>query len=311
MIRKVSKIGPATLMISLPSSWVKKYKVKKGDELIIEEENEKLIVKNNQNSNFGEWIINSKDMNPKIIKRYIIAGYKLGIDKIQFTNTNSDIIRKISPIIVQNILGFEIINKTQDSFTIKSMQTETTLDFNESVKIIFQLLLEMAKECEIILEKNDKINTEHINELESNNNRLTNLLRRIINKKGYVEKEKNVYAYLIVEHLEKTADLYRELIKITKLFPKEKPSEQIINYTKEVNEQLLSFYKLNYINYNTKLIIDFISSKEKTTNQGNKLLYSNKGMQTLLLSVLMQINKKNFEMLAPSFSLKTSLNIKS
>ena len=33
MQRKVNQIGPSTLMVSLPSKWVKRYNVKKGDSL--------------------------------------------------------------------------------------------------------------------------------------------------------------------------------------------------------------------------------------------------------------------------------------
>ncbi len=44
MKRKVSLHGPSTLTVSLPSKWVKKYCIKKGDELDIEEKNSTLII---------------------------------------------------------------------------------------------------------------------------------------------------------------------------------------------------------------------------------------------------------------------------
>jgi len=43
MKRKVSQIGPATLMVSLPSKWAKQFGVKKGSELEIEEKGNKLL----------------------------------------------------------------------------------------------------------------------------------------------------------------------------------------------------------------------------------------------------------------------------
>ena len=44
MKRKVAQIGPATLMVSLPSKWVKRNKVKKGQEVDVIEDNTKLTV---------------------------------------------------------------------------------------------------------------------------------------------------------------------------------------------------------------------------------------------------------------------------
>ena len=42
--RKVSLIGPSTLMVSLPSKWVKEFGVKKGDEINITENGPNLLL---------------------------------------------------------------------------------------------------------------------------------------------------------------------------------------------------------------------------------------------------------------------------
>ena len=44
MKRKIVKQGAATLMISLPSKWCKKFGLKKGDEVDIETANDSLLV---------------------------------------------------------------------------------------------------------------------------------------------------------------------------------------------------------------------------------------------------------------------------
>ncbi len=44
MRRKVVKLGPATLVVSLPSKWTKKFSINAGDELEMEEHNKNLII---------------------------------------------------------------------------------------------------------------------------------------------------------------------------------------------------------------------------------------------------------------------------
>ena len=44
MKRKVSQVGPATLMVSLPSKWARRYSVKPGDEVDLVEDGPKLII---------------------------------------------------------------------------------------------------------------------------------------------------------------------------------------------------------------------------------------------------------------------------
>ena len=44
MIRKVNLIGPSSLMISLPSKWVRRLQVKKGDEIEVKEKGNSLVV---------------------------------------------------------------------------------------------------------------------------------------------------------------------------------------------------------------------------------------------------------------------------
>ena len=36
MMRKIMKVGPTTLVVSLPSNWAKQFKLKKGNELMLD-----------------------------------------------------------------------------------------------------------------------------------------------------------------------------------------------------------------------------------------------------------------------------------
>ncbi|MFT4303531.1 MAG: AbrB/MazE/SpoVT family DNA-binding domain-containing protein [Candidatus Woesearchaeota archaeon] len=306
MIRKVNKIGPTTLMVSLPSEWVQSHGIKKGDELNVEINEEKLIIHNKKAPISYSWIIDAKNMDIEIIKRYVIAAYKLGVDIIEFQNTNTDIQKNVSSIVQRNILGFEIIQRSKTGFTLQSMHYEITHDFKDSLRRIFRLLIEMASDCESMLEKNNPDLFDSISELESNNNRLTNLVRRVLNKKGYIEKEKIVYAYLIIESLEKIADYYYDLASI--ITKESKINSSIIKYFHDINLQLTAIYTMSYSNYDTALVCSFVDAKRKLSQKGNKLLSSSTGVNNLILSIIAQINMRIFELLAPHVSLVIPLN---
>jgi len=73
MKRKVSKVGPATLMITLPSKWCKENSIKQGEELDVEiDENRNLIVERNKREKKVKEI--SIDLNKfRYFPRHLIA----------------------------------------------------------------------------------------------------------------------------------------------------------------------------------------------------------------------------------------------
>ncbi|MBT5043325.1 AbrB/MazE/SpoVT family DNA-binding domain-containing protein, partial [Candidatus Woesearchaeota archaeon] len=65
--RKVSLIGPSTLMVSLPSKWVKAFGIKKGDEIEITENGSNLLLES-QRLKKGEALrINLTGLNANLI----------------------------------------------------------------------------------------------------------------------------------------------------------------------------------------------------------------------------------------------------
>ena len=116
MKRKVIKQGKSTLMISLPSKWVKDNNINRGDEIDLQIDGKNLAIKidSKQKKRTKVHVKKSdKDHLQPILSLLYYSGYEeieLTFDKIP-----KDIERNVS-----DHTGLEIIQKTKNSVTLKS-----------------------------------------------------------------------------------------------------------------------------------------------------------------------------------------------
>src|SRR3990167_8185350 len=82
MKRKVVKQGAATLMVSLPSKWAKKYNLKKGDEINIEELDNNLVLSKESVSGKRRTSINLTNHTESAIRTAITNTYRAGYDLV-------------------------------------------------------------------------------------------------------------------------------------------------------------------------------------------------------------------------------------
>ena len=94
MKRKVAKIGPSTLMISLPTKWVKANNVKKGDEINIIQNNKELIINSQNEQGLGKItiLIPSEE---SFVKRMMFLPYIKGYNIIKLKLKQKELMTKI------------------------------------------------------------------------------------------------------------------------------------------------------------------------------------------------------------------------
>src|SRR3989344_3053601 len=108
MKRKVSQIGPSTLMVSLPSKWVKKFNVKKGNEIDLEEDSNRLIISTGTASNQKRIELDIGKF-PSLTRMYIMEAYRSGFDEVSITFQNIKDLKLIKETASDILLGFEIV----------------------------------------------------------------------------------------------------------------------------------------------------------------------------------------------------------
>jgi len=166
--RKVQKVGYSTLSISLPTDWVKKTGIQKGDLVFISEEKDrslKLTVEPAKSEEQNVYIVNvDRCDNVKILERIIVANYVLGRNIIKVESSRRLMREEIESIrnVAQRLLGLGIIEESdyhlilQCSIDPKSFPLPTVLRrlymitsimFKETVDAIIDEDVELAKDA--------------------------------------------------------------------------------------------------------------------------------------------------------------------
>lgn len=243
MKRNIIQLAGKTSVISLPSQWVKKFNLKKSDELEIEERGNELLIKTENKNQSNEITVNIQSFNERTLRYTISALHKIGYDEIRLIGIKPSFKSVINDLVSNLLLGFVISENTEKRIVLKNISTEDRNQFNSSLRRAFLVTLDLA-ETSLELIKNNQY--EKLNELiilEKNNNQLTSFCLRLINKG--INLDNTHFIYVIVWNLEKIADEYKYIIQyIAK--NRIKISEDTIEFYKETNQYLKDYYNLYY-----------------------------------------------------------------
>jgi len=260
MKRKVISIAGKTSVISLPSTWIKKNEVKKGDELEVIDKENRLII---DTEKYSKTI--NLDKNTTFDKRYIADMYKRGYDKIKINFKDTAVLNEIKRM---EPLGYEVIDQSMNSCTISYIRKEKD-DFDNMLRKSFRLAKEMG---ELLLNyfNNKEVDLEQIRDFESLNNKLTDECLRQLNKKGYETGHKTTFLYVITREIESLADIFKYIIDDLNEINK-KPSEESIEYYSKAFNFFKQFYNLFY-NFNKEDFKKYYDSRKELIKEGKTLI---------------------------------------
>ena len=108
MQRKVMKQGPSTLVVSLPTQWVKKNKIQKGNSVHLEEKGKTLILSLLPQAQEKIISLNLSQTVP-MTHRVVGALYKAGFDEMTLTYSTSEEGEAILTA-AQTMTGHEVIS---------------------------------------------------------------------------------------------------------------------------------------------------------------------------------------------------------
>lgn len=165
--RKVQRVGHSTLSISLPTDWVKKTGIQKGDLVFISEERDnslKLTAEPIETEEQNVYIVNvDRCDDVRVLERVIVANYVLGRNIIKVESSRRLMREEIESIrnVAQRLLGLGIIEESdyhlilQCSIDPKSFPLSTVLRrlymitsimFKETMDAIIDDDVELAKD---------------------------------------------------------------------------------------------------------------------------------------------------------------------
>ncbi len=304
MERKAIELAKKTLVVSMPAKWVKENNVLKGQTLEVLEDKNKLTISTNKNISFNKITIDLR--NKQTFDQYTLAYlYQAGIDeiKVQFnSNKQFELITKKIP----ELMGYEIINQSQDFFEIKNVSSPLEKEFDNMFRRTFHILQEFADmSLSYIKEKNyEKLNSLLL--LETSIDKFTDFCKRILNKKGYKEHEKTVFLYTIVRDLEKIADFYESIIREI-LTSKQELDDKTEKLFSRTNQFIKQFHELVF-KFNEEKQTRFIEEKQEIKIFYKKILETKNLKNNYLAFNLISIIKNISNLYGPLYLTKQELN---
>ena len=178
MKRKLVRQGAATMMISLPSKWIKENKLDKGDEVDLVEKNNNLIIGSALEEGLKKVELNINFTTESVIRTVITNAYRVGFDSIKINFSNEKTWEIIQEVVAKNLLGFEIIKKDKNSCIIENITEPSAEQFAN----IFNKVILNIEELFNILENFDS-NPRDFEDDERQIQKFDNFCRRVICKK--------------------------------------------------------------------------------------------------------------------------------
>ena len=228
-------------MISLPRKWSLKYNIKKGDELEVEENGSELRIITETVQKIKEIVVDVSGLTQRLADRFMARSYQKGYDTITVKYNDPE-----TAIAIQNkvkeLLGFEIMEQSNDTIVISSISQKLNIDFDSSLRRAFLITLDMANSCLEAFEKGDKKSLENLYYKDFDLNKFCYFCLRFINK-GFHSEFGTYILYYLIESLEDVGDEYKILAKhLAKFKNKKKNLIEIITKVNEITKIGYEFY---------------------------------------------------------------------
>ena len=186
-IRKVQKLGYSTIVVSLPRSWVREKRLKKGDSVIVraEEDGSLRIIPyhvGGEEETYERYVVEVGKINNKgLVERILIGNYLLGHDTITFRTDD----RRMPPWALEEIMnainrlaGVEIVDQRLNEITVQCFIDPTKFKLKGLVRRLYTLIFSMIEGIRIFLTEGDENIFDQISGMENEADRLYWLIIR-------------------------------------------------------------------------------------------------------------------------------------
>ena len=178
--RKLISFGKNSFVVSLPKAWVRQSKLKKGDLIYIEVNDQNLVLSKNETDKVNLDKVQTIDIDGKslnLIAREVNASYISNYRTIILKG--KDIKDKIKDLqnIFQNLIALEVMEQTSNSIIAKDFLNINQVSVDELIRKMDIITRTMLKESAQNIHKD---NYENINQRDKDVNRLYFLLYRTV-----------------------------------------------------------------------------------------------------------------------------------
>ncbi len=272
MSRKILQAGPTTLAVSLPMSWVKRFDLKKGQELRVEEQGKCLKVQtgNSRSEDMARIDVDQyKNLSARLIGNLYKAGYsRITASYVQGKMINFQGVGQKELDVVRNmfdqLIGMQLWEIGSDKISSYATAVETAkLDSKEFDNVFNKMNLHLVQQAEQVytaLVKGKDIFDE-ARLAERLINQTADFCIRVLILFGYEDFKKTIPYYHSVSKLESIGDKYFKIALQSKKYGLI-PSKEDLKYLKKTSSflrEIASLYRKFDRKKLTKLSSDLVA----------------------------------------------------
>jgi len=256
MKRKLIRLGRkdrASHLVSMPSSWLKKYNLKQGDEVEVDFIGNDVVVKASKGLAVPKEVsVDITGFEYAYLWRLLNALYTSGVDVIRLKFDKDTVydhrIHKDVKIIdvvrqhVQTSMGMEVEEIKKNSCVIRQFSTVIEEEFEHAFSKTYFIFLQMFETAVSLLKQYDSEKVGFLEMLDTDLDKFTKFCIRVCNKKGYKDYRKTFYVDDLLGRTESLGDLLDSMCR-WELKPTLKVNPKIIAMFESYLELYREFYK--------------------------------------------------------------------
>ncbi len=178
--RKIIGFGKSSYVVSLPKSWLKANKLKKGDLVYFDEAGSNLLMQakaENQHAPEKEITINIEGKDLRRINREIISAYIRNYKAI--TVSGNDVGKKAKDIqhLIQNLIALEIMEQDSKKIIAKDFLNLNDISMDQILRKMDNITRSMIQDCQQMFQEDV---SDSINHRDSDVNKFRFLVYRIV-----------------------------------------------------------------------------------------------------------------------------------
>lgn len=268
MRRKLTKNGPSSLCVSLPSKWIKKNQIQKGEDVNLEEVENRIIISSINTNSCKQKEVNFKDIDLEAQKDILLSLHKKGVDEIRILVDEEKTVKDIYSFLEKSNLGYDIVNQTKGSIIVKSVSNPENEEFYNLFKRTFRLSLQFGEKINRVLQEEEEI-TETTMLHAKSITKLANYCQRIIVKE---EMKDSLFYYQILDSLVLIST------ELNSLYQEVADDEQVsVELVDQYNDIYETFYSI--LSLHEKFDLKEYAKLKKQILKHDKTIYKHKKAQ--------------------------------
>ena len=237
MKRRIIKQGHNTLTITLPSSWVKQFNLKAGQEIDLVERGNNLIVGASKLDDYKKVEFDISDLDIPTIWKYFMVVYREGYDeiKVKFNSLRlgnpykfytphsldkkykgrKEEMRVLEALqqFVNRFIGMEIVEHGKDYIIIREMADLTPKQFDNSLRRVFLIFEQMCEVTNEAINNNDPLLVQGMHDIDINLDKFHDYCIRVLNKTGHKDSQKTSLLFSTLFLIELACDEFKNIAK--------------------------------------------------------------------------------------------------